>query len=679
VVRHQGNEVKLNLNSADPSCFRFAAFYADCVHKVEPITEGYRVVLVFNLLWLDRARPLPETPTHYNEIEIIRDMLLQWRHDLQTTPPEADQPPPKKLVYLLEHAYTEAELGINQLKGVDVATARLLQQAAKEAECNVYLALLLLEQSGSAAYDGWSSYDRSRSRYGDFDDDDCDDDDCDDDDCDDDDDDDDDDCDDDEEGYEAEGYEEEGGCEADEYENFSVDEIIDSEARLQHFRALSADLPPVRMLYFSNDELSPPCDIEDLEPDEIHFHEATGNEGVSFDRTYRRAVLVIWPQAFNLAIIESAGLQTSLPYLQHLQQQWTAQQGALSSPQLPPQSSSLWQQAHALAERILQTREKEIQDHPTQDHASIYANLHLLTILKDLHDSAHIARYVLSLLRLPRLTEPSDVIVDALESLDALDDAQRMVLLQQMLALSLNSSGQAWIDMLFQLSQSPLYSGQATQLLPLATPIVQHFIAETSLVNRPKSDCRYQGKAENLVETLVKLLAGVSAISLDLALQVLQHGEQQPNLFDFNGVVLPAYKQLIAPPDHLGGPFMLAFRQRVIDFLKRRINDKPQPPSDGRRPNRVSCSCEDCRALSHFMAQPDQLIWVFKAAENRRSHVEIVVRHSMLDLDLATDKKGRPYSLVCRKNQASYHRHAKQWQRDVRDLEAIMQTTTASV
>jgi len=38
------------------------------------------------------------------------------------------------------------------------------------------------------------------------------------------------------------------------------------------------------------------------------------------------------------------------------------------------------------------------------------------------------------------------------------------------------------------------------------------------------------------------------------------------------------------------------------------------------------------------------------------------------DLDLTTDKRGRPYTLVCTKNQASYDRRAKQRKQDLEDL-----------
>ena len=55
-----------------------------------------------------------------------------------------------------------------------------------------------------------------------------------------------------------------------------------------------------------------------MEPDEEHFREATGNEGASFDRTCSRATLAIWPSNRTLAVINMAGLEVTLPYLEDL-------------------------------------------------------------------------------------------------------------------------------------------------------------------------------------------------------------------------------------------------------------------------------------------------------------------------------------------------------------------------
>jgi len=59
---------------------------------------------------------------------------------------------------------------------------------------------------------------------------------------------------------------------------------------------------------------------------------------------------------------------------------------------------------------------------------------------------------------------------------------------------------------------------------------------------------------------------------------------------------------------------------------------------------------------------------VFKAAEADRGHVEGTIRTAGSDVDMATDRRGRPYSLVCTKTQASYERRAGQRKQDLAGL-----------
>ena len=49
IVRHEKRESHLDLWCEEPSEIAFAAFYADCIHEVRPVTEGYRLALIYNL------------------------------------------------------------------------------------------------------------------------------------------------------------------------------------------------------------------------------------------------------------------------------------------------------------------------------------------------------------------------------------------------------------------------------------------------------------------------------------------------------------------------------------------------------------------------------------------------------------------------------------------------------
>jgi hypothetical protein len=81
--------------------FGFAAFYADCVHEVRPITAGCRLALVYSLRFLGKKRP-PQPPDYRTERRRIEELLRLWTEATD----EAD-----KLILPLEHAYTPAIVG----------------------------------------------------------------------------------------------------------------------------------------------------------------------------------------------------------------------------------------------------------------------------------------------------------------------------------------------------------------------------------------------------------------------------------------------------------------------------------------------------------------------------------------------------------------------------------------
>jgi hypothetical protein len=64
-------------------------------------------------------------------------------------------------------------------------------------------------------------------------------------------------------------------------------------------------------------------------------------------------------------------------------------------------------------------------------------------------------------------------------------------------------------------------------------------------------------------------------------------------------------------------------------------------------------------------------VWVLRAVEHVRGHVEGTIRSSDVDLDTRTDRHGLPYSLICSKNQASYERRAKQRLQDLADVTVL--------
>jgi len=270
IVRHQQEEVKLDLRRDEPEELAFAAFYADCVHEVLPINDGCRLTLVYNLLRSNKKIPLPTPPDYHQDQKKMVTLLMNWVQALGEK--NKKQAAPEKLIYLLEHEYSIAELKFDALKNMDAASAEVLTTAADQAGCNLYLALVSVEESGSAEHIGGGGY------YNDWN--------------------------------------------NDEDDDYEIGEVFDHLETISQWRSPDGSQPDLPMLPFNAEEFCPPAAYNKMEPDDIEFLEATGNAGASFERMYHCAALVLWPRTHYLSIINQAGLSAALPVLEDLCKQW---------------------------------------------------------------------------------------------------------------------------------------------------------------------------------------------------------------------------------------------------------------------------------------------------------------------------------------------------------------------
>ena len=121
---------------------QYAAFYADCRHEIKPVTQGYRVCLVYNLA-LARQKHQPEAPRAGDKIDAVAGLLGQLFADGSL----------QKIAIPLQHEYTEAGLSFDRLKGADRGCVDVLRRAAEQRQDQLYLALMTYRQSGDVDYD----------------------------------------------------------------------------------------------------------------------------------------------------------------------------------------------------------------------------------------------------------------------------------------------------------------------------------------------------------------------------------------------------------------------------------------------------------------------------------------------------------------------------------------------
>jgi len=597
VVQHKGREVRLDLRCADPSEVAFAAFYADCVHEVLPVTEGCRLTLVYNLIRRGRG-PLPEPPSYETEQSRAEALLQAWSEGRKSLRVDI----PEKLIYPLEHAYTPAELGFATLKGADAAAAAVLAAAARRAGSDLHLALLTVEESGIAEYAG---YGPRRGRWSE--------------------------------------------------PELEAGEVDDRYVNLSEWRRLDGSPSPLVALPVEDEELSPPDALEDMDPDEEHFHEATGNEGASFERTYRRAAFVLWPRERFFAVLTQAGLSVTLPYLEDLTQRWTE-----SGAGRPP---PLWEQAHELSGHMIAKWPTEVWS-PRRDKAPSEA-ARMLTMLTRLEDTPRIEALLAKIAACGGYDkQDNDPIIGALATLSPEKHAEMIErIIAETAEMSLGACGE-----LLGRAVVALADGREAGFLGAAIRLVEALPGDPA---RPAVIDAWRRGPGVEPGFIVDLLTALGRIDEALAGRAADHIQAWPKTYGLDAVLVPAVRRLVGSSTIRDSAAVQRLRTVCLDHLRARIAQPLEAPKDWRRANALACSCRNCTELGRFLADPERRMWTFKAAEAERGHVGGTITRARCDLDLTTDKRGRPYTLVCTKNQASYDRRAKQRRQDLEDLARI--------
>ena len=596
VVRHEDREVKLELRCEDPSEASFAAFYADCVHEVLPITAGCRVTLVYNLLRPGGGRRL-QPPSYEREQGRIAALLRKWGEG-KTAPASgslSDGGTPEKLVYPLEHAYTQAEVGFATLKGADAAVAGVLVSAAPQADCDLHLALVTIEESGTAEYSG--NYGRGR------------------------------------------------GWSGPDEDDFEAGEVDDRSVKLSEWRAPDGTPSALGALPVKDEELSPPDAFEDLEFEDVDFQEATGNEGASFERTYRAAALVLWPRHRIAAVLCQAGLSVTLPYLEDMLRRWAGSGG--------DRRSALWQEAHDLAGHMIEQWPTQ-HWYPQQD-ATLSEAARMLGLLARLNDAGRIEAFV------ARVTAAgvygkgdNEALLAALARLPAL---RQTALLERIVERTAAKSFAACADLLARaVNREANLRGAAARLVA----------AMPGDPARAAPEPPWSRRADMEPSAVADLLNALVATDKSLAKRATSHIRAWPKTYDLDRVVVPALRTMEKSVSF--GSAVGPLRAACLAHLRARIAEPLAPPADWRCASALSCGCQYCKQLGAFLADPAQKVWNFRAGEQHRSHIAATIRSDHVDVDTATDRRGRPYGLVCTKNQASYERRARQRTQDLADL-----------
>lgn len=608
-VRHRGREMVIEMNAAEPSELAFAAFYADCEHETRPVQEGHRLSLVFNLCVRAGDDPAAVRPPDFAaRVATIAKRLGDLAGDAAGG----------KLVWLLEHGYTQAGLSFDTLKNADAAVARALGQAAAHADCAIHAAIVQIRRRGGARVEG--DYIESWN-VGDYD----------------------------------------AG-------DLEMDEELDTDEWLEGWASPDGSRPAFERIPLLPGELLPRGALDGADPDEQWLREATGNEGVTLERTYRRAAVVVWPRARTLDVMVSAGAERAVAWVTRQHERRDAAAGDHAE-RLVARLIDIWPaDDDGPSARASRLSDFWPDREPRPAESARCGMLRLLVAVGDASLGARFLRRVV----LPDYSgrENDDLPAafglvgphSAAELLPELSKRRFADLPEDVLEL------QRRVDE--RESADPAWRG------PVQTAL------RTTLQAAPAAvEARAASRARAWIfdprpfdERFVRSLFGM-AWRHGLIEEAEAAGEaigRHPKAVSPDRALPAALRDLNRETGLAATVAYVGLWRTAAGALLARSSTPPAAPGDWSIAADLSCDCDLCRRLRSFCEDPGTRQARFPLREDLRAHLDNVIREHRLDLDHETERQGELPVLVCTKNRASHERRDTEYREDVSWMQSLL-------
>lgn len=600
-VEHAGRTVTYRPSK---QLLSFVAFYADCRHQVRPVTSGYRIVLTYNLLLQgDTAASSVGRTNPGLTVELARCLDRHF----------GDSDEPTRLVYLLDHEYTQRALGWARLKGSDASRAAMVRAAADAADCEATLAL-------TEVHETWSTYEDEPSwdwhgGYGD---------------------------DEDEDEY-CDGS-------ADDYE---LEELIESEIRLDCWLDDSDEVTPTSLTVFE-DEVCATTPTADLSPHESSYEGYMGNYGNTLDRWYRRAAIVLWPRRWDFAIRAEASPGWALGRLADQMRGGDlagAREGAATLASFwtnVARGDQLLGKALTVARGLDDPATAAMLLAPFEAEMVVHSHAGWLAQLAAHYDRSWTA--------------------DLVEVWFGRDRSAYQ---------SWNPQRAGWIGTLPALCEAlcaaaPDAGGSTARLLQAGAWTRLHESAERSLRLTTPSH-RHKALDELGPSVAGMLLSTTITQAADLRAEVVALLCQQDD--DLITCAMSAIRAARATaPKTRRGSGLDAVARHCAARLEARLARPARAADDWSIEFPQGCSCELCANLGAFLGDRARRIFEWPLAKQGRSHVHQRIDDAELPVDHQTRRSGRPYTLVLNKTDALFARERNARQRDRADLTLLRRT-----
>ena len=553
----------------------YAAFYADCEHEIKPITSGYRICLVYNLIQNKGTDSIKhhELGSYINRISDI----------LQTC--EDDEDIPK--IVLLGHQYTPSSFTKETLKLNDRPKAEALLMAAEKAGFYAIMGLVTSYLSGELETDDSSYGSYNRRNYDDYGD--------------------------------------------DSYESGTMGEVYNKGITVEHW--MQNDVPPLRNIEVSEDDLISPICLNDGEPIEQEAEGYTGNAGMEMQYWYHYGAVFLWPKKYHYDMIRNLTVANKLEWINYYNTNW----------------ASINAEEKQLIKRLTETFLDSNDRRGNLDYSP------LAEWLINLNDEKYFAERGTLILEKNfkwisgaswvKISDsyPSHYFEKIFAVIGKMGEAEYTLHLFSILNQLLTNSDKFKAFIVNQTEKIPDYLN-AFDLTNSETATAKNILEQVfslSKFHQPNG-----GWLTNTTKAFTKTL-NRKYVNDVLAKGVLESGQ--------------------------GISLALEIRTVCKEDLTRRVNCKPFPPADWSRPlSRIPHTNKHVWALLlNFLESPTVQIFDYKKGQAERTKMENAIINVTIDLRTETIRSGSPHTLRLIKTQAAYERELAKWEKDVLLLKKV--------
>ena len=450
-------------------------------------------------------------------------------------------------------------------------------------------------------------------------------------------------------------------------DDLEMGEVDDWECGLEGWVALDDSRPDFGRIPLLDGETLPVEALADAYPDEKRVEEASGNAGVSVEHVYRMAALVVWPQDKAVQTLARGTIVGAIEYVES-----RLAEGLGSSDQMDASGALGEQLVNAWNERGTNGwRYPSSQGEPLRRIIAVLVKISDPDLVMRFLKTAGIRGYsgcenreLVAAAGLAGVGPMGEFLPEFVESNVPEHPNEVLKLLWELKETYCSANGGDWREVLSEATRATLaalphaFNPRPNKEQRWNSPKPQS-LGDDAVCNL--FSLAHEFGSQSDAERAVGLIAsdpgaGTSDRIIPQALAKIYERSRQ-------FAVSPTYETL--------------WRQ-ATEFLLERSSSFPTKARDWFIDAKLECNCKGCVLLQAFCSDPIIQKANIAVPQDMRQHLRNQIRRLGLDIDYETERKGRPYRLVCSKNRASYQRRLDQYADDIRQMKALVRYTPES-